>query len=241
MKWWFKALMGVMVAVSGAAQANEAVIRKALAERLPSHFPAIDEVRPSVIPGLFEVRFGNEIRYTDAKGEYLFEGDLIDLKTRKSLTQERVEKLTAVAFDSLPFKDALVWKRGNGKQRIAVFADPNCGYCKRFERTLQDLKDVTVYTFLIPILGADSRDKSRNIWCAKNNVDSWLGWMLNNKNPERVMASCDEGAIERNLAFARRHAIHGTPAVIFEDGTRTPGALPLEALVERITKAEKRS
>ncbi len=223
------------------AEANEATIRKALAQRLPAHFPPVDEVRKSPVAGLFEVRFGTEIKYTDAKGEFLFDGDLIDLKTRKSLTQERIEKLTAVDFDSLPFKDAIVWKRGSGKQRVAVFADPNCGYCKRFERTLQELKDVTVYTFVIPILGSDSRDKSRDIWCAKDSSDAWLGWMLKNRQPEKVTGTCDEAPLERNLAFARKYAIHGTPAVLFEDGTRAPGAIPLEALVERLAKAEKRS
>ncbi|MBH9579344.1 DsbC family protein [Inhella proteolytica] len=223
------------------AEANEATIRKALAQRLPANFPPVDEVRKSPVAGLFEVRFGTEIKYTDAKGEFLFDGDLIDLKTRKSLTQERVDKLTAVDFDSLPFKDAIVWKRGNGKQRVAVFADPNCGYCKRFERTLQELKDVTVYTFVIPILGSDSRDKSRDIWCAKDSSDAWLSWMLKNRLPEKVAGSCDEAPLERNLAFARKYAIHGTPAVLFEDGTRAPGAIPLEALMERLAKAEKRS
>ncbi|WP_374434719.1 DsbC family protein [Inhella sp.] len=223
------------------AEANEAVIRKALAQHLPAHFPPVDEVRKSPIPGVFEVRFGTEIKYTDAKGEFLIDGDLIDLKTRKSLTQERVDKLTAVNFDSLPFKDAIVWKRGNGKQRVAVFADPNCGYCKRFERTLQELKDVTVYTFVIPILGSDSRDKSRDIWCAKDSSDAWLSWMLKNRLPEKVSGACDEAPLERNLAFARKYAIHGTPAVLFEDGTRAPGAIPLEALMERLAKAEKRS
>jgi len=236
-------LLGLALSATllSSVQANEAVIRRALAERLPPNFPSLDEVRPAPIPGLFELRFGTEIRYTDAKGEYLFEGDLIDLKTRRSLTQERVEKLTAVSFEALPLKDAIVWKRGSGKQRLAVFADPNCGYCKRFERTLQELKDVTVYTFLIPILGSDSRDKSRNIWCAKDSSDAWLGWMLKNRNPEKVVGTCDEGPIERNLAFARKYAIHGTPAVVFEDGTRVPGAISLEALVERLAKAEKRS
>lgn len=239
-------MLALLAALSLQARATEEpvppavqeVIKKNIAGRLPQ-FPRIDEVRRTPVAGLFEVRFGTEIRYSDAKGDYLFEGDLVDLKTRRSLTQERVEKLTAVAFNTLPFKDAIVWKRGNGKQRLAVFVDPNCGYCKRFERTLQELKDVTVYTFLIPILGSDSKDKSRNIWCAKDNADAWLGWMLKNKEP--AAASCDEGPIERNLAFARKYQINGTPAVLFEDGSRVPGVLPLESLVERMAKAEKAS
>ena len=230
--------LAVLACIGLSAHANEAAIRKNLAERLPT-FPKIDEVRATPIAGLFEVRFGTEIRYTDAKGEYLVEGDLIDLKSKKSLTQERVEKLTAVSFDSLPLKDAIVWKRGNGSRRMAVFADPNCGYCKRFERGLQEMKDVTVYTFLIPILGSDSREKTRNILCAKDNADAWLGWMLKDRQPVKPQGSCDEAAIDRNMAFARKHQIHGTPAIIFEDGSRVPGAIPPEAIAERLSKAEK--
>jgi thiol:disulfide interchange protein DsbC len=230
--------LAVVAALSlcSAALANEAVIRKALAERLPN-FPAIDEVRPSPVPGLFEVRFGSEIRYTDAQGLYLFEGDLIDLRTRRSLTQERIDKLSAVPFNTLPLNDAIVWKRGTGARKLAVFADPNCGYCKRFEAGLQEVDNVTVYTFLIPILGPDSRDKSRAIWCAKDNTAVWQDWMLRNKEPAAAGAKCDDAAIARNAAFAQRHQIRGTPALLFEDGSRVPGAIPPEMIEERLKRA----
>jgi thiol:disulfide interchange protein DsbC len=215
------------------AQANEAVIRKALTERLAG-LPKIEEVRQSPMAGLWEIRIGNEIRYTDAAGNYLIEGELFDLRTRRNLTEERVAKLNAVDFASLPLKDAIVWKNGNGKRRIAVFADPNCGYCKRFERALQDVKDITVYTFLIPILGGDSPEKSRAIWCAKDNTASWLGWMIENKAPAKPPANCDDGVIERNMALSRRLHVTGTPAIIFEDGSRIPGALSAEQLEKRL-------
>ncbi len=106
--------------------------------------------------------------YTDEQGNHLIEGSLIDTKTRANLTEARVSKLTAIDFSKLPLKDAIVWKQGSGARKLVVFADPNCGYCKKFERDLQQVKDVTVYTFLYPILGNDSSDKSRNIWCAKD-------------------------------------------------------------------------
>ncbi len=215
------------------AQANEALIRKNLTERLAG-LPKIEEVRLSAMPGLWEIRIGNEIRYTDATGSYLIEGELIDLKTRKNLTEERMTKINAVDFASLPLKDAIVWKNGNGKRRIAVFADPNCGYCKRFERSLQDVKDVTVYTFLIPILGGDSPDKSRSIWCAKDSQATWMAWMLDAKVPAKPTAACDDAAIERNLALSKRIHVTGTPAIILEDGSRIPGALSAEQLEKRL-------
>jgi len=216
------------------AQANEAMIRKSLGERLVGA-PKIDEVKPSPMPGLWEIRIGNEIRYTDATGQYLIEGELLDLKGRRNLTEERVAKLTAIDFANLPLKDAIVWKTGNGKRRIAVFADPNCGYCKRFERSLQDVKDLTVYTFVIPILGGDSPEKSRAVWCAKDQTNAWRNWMLEGTPlPKPGAEACDASAIDRNLAFSRKHHVNGTPAVIFEDGTRAPGALSAEQVERRL-------
>ncbi|MBA4344721.1 MAG: disulfide isomerase [Methylibium sp.] len=215
------------------AWANEAAIRKNLTERLQG-LPKIDEVRQTAMPGLWEIRIGNELRYTDAQGNYLIEGELIDLRSRRNLTDERQQQLNAIEFSALPLKDAVVWKNGNGKRRIAVFADPNCGFCKRFERTLQEVKDITVYTFVVPILGGDSPEKSRAIWCAKDQTATWLAWMLEGKAPPKPAANCDDGAIERNQALVRRYRINGTPAIVFEDGTRVPGAISADQLERRL-------
>ena len=227
------ALVGLLIAASLPALANEAVIRKAIAERMPNA-PKLDEVRPSPIPGLWEIRFGSDVRYTDPTGSYLIEGELLDLKNRRNLTEERVTQLNRVDFASLPFKDALVWKVGSGKRRIAVFADPNCGYCKRFEKSLQDMKDVTVYTFLIPILGGDSSEKTRAIWCAKDGSATWLAWMLKGEVPPKAAAGCDDSAIERNLALSRKIRVNGTPAILLEDGNRIPGAVGAVELEKRL-------
>jgi thiol:disulfide interchange protein DsbC len=218
--------------------ANEAVIRKSLTERLAG-LPKVEEIRPSAMPGLWEIRIGNEIRYTDATGSYLLEGELIDLRTRKNLTEERIAKLQTVDFASLPLKDAVVWKTGDGKRRIAVFSDPNCGYCKRLERSLQDVKNLTVYTFLIPILGGDSPEKSRSIWCAKDSTATWRAWMLEGKAPAKPSGACDDAAVERNLALSKRNHVNGTPAIIFEDGSRAPGAMSAEQLEKRLLEIGK--
>ena len=221
-----------LLLATGAARADEASIRKNLAERLPN-LPKIDEVSKSPIPGIFEVRIGSDIIYTDEQGSYLIQGELIDTRTRSNLTEARITKLTAIDFAKLPLKDAIAIKQGSGARRMAVFVDPNCGYCKRFERDVAGLKDVTVYTFLIPILGGDSPEKSTNIWCAKDNVKAWRDWMLDGKAPPRSMGACD-APIERNLALSRKHKINATPAIIFEDGTRIPGAVGAEQLEKQL-------
>ncbi len=135
----------------------------------------IDEVRPTPMKGLYEVRIGTDLFYTDAKGNYVIQGELIDTKARRNLTEDRIAKLTAVDFSALPLKDAFTIVRGDGKRKVAVFEDPNCGYCKRFERDLQNVDNVTVYLFLYPILSPDSAEKSRNIWCAKDKTSGVAG------------------------------------------------------------------
>ena len=216
------------------ASAQEAVIRKTLAERIPQ-MEKIDEIRPTPMPGLFEVRIGTDLFYTDAKGNYVIQGELIDTKARRNPTEDRINKLTAVDFSALPLKDAFTLVRGDGKRKLAVFEDPNCGYCKRFERDMQNVDNVTVYLFLYPILSPDSAEKSRNIWCAKDRAAAWNDYMLRDKNP--AAASCDTAALQRNLAFGRKHKITGTPTLIFADGTRVPGAVPVAEIERRLAEA----
>ena len=214
--------------------AQEATIRKNLAERVPQ-LPSIDEVTKSAMPGLFEIRVnGTEIYYTDAKGDFLVNGTLIDTRQRRNLTEERVDKLTAINFDTLPLKDAFTTVIGNGKRTLVVFEDPNCGYCKRFEQDLLKVKDVTVHLFLYPILGADSVEKSKNIWCSKDKAKTWQDWMLREKTP--AAASCDASAVARNVDLGRKYKITGTPTLIFADGSRVPGAIGTDQIEENLAK-----
>ena len=226
-------------ALSQAAWAQEDVIRKNLPARLPQ-FKQIDEVRKSEIGGLYEVRVdGSEIYYTDAKADFLIEGSLIDTRSKRNLTEERVEKLTAVKFDSLPLKDAFVVVRGNGERKLAVFEDPNCGYCKRFERDLQKVDNVTIYMFLYPILGADSVEKSKAIWCAKDRVAAWLDWMLRDQSAMSAAAGCDATALSRNVELGRKHKINGTPTLLFTNGSRVPGAVDAKKVEQMLAQAAK--
>jgi len=229
------AVLALGLLLAGGALAQEAAIRKALAERLPN-FPKIDEISKTPIPGLYEVRIGTDVLYADEAGNHLIQGQIIDTRSRANLTEERLDKLSAIDFASLPLKDALVIKQGSGARKMAVFVDPNCGYCKRFERDLTNIKDVTIYTFLYPILGPDSTAKSRDIWCAKDAAKAWRDWMIDGRTPAKAAAGCDASALERNLAMGQKHRVQGTPALVFENGVRKPGALPA-AQVEQLLAA----
>jgi thiol:disulfide interchange protein DsbC len=214
------------------ASADEAMIRKNIGERLPD-FPKIDEVTKTALPGIYEIRVGADILYTDEQGGYLIEGQLIETKSRVNLTEARIAKLTAIDFKTLPLKDALVWKQGNGERKLVVFADPNCGYCKKFERDLQEVKNVTVYTFLYPILGGDSTQKSQAIWCAKDSTKAWRDWMIKG-TPVENSGQCDTAALQRNVALGRKYRINGTPGLVFEDGKHMPGALGAEQIEKQL-------
>jgi thiol:disulfide interchange protein DsbC len=218
------------------AQGQEAAIRKNLGTRLPQ-MQHIDQVSRTPMPGIFEVRVGTDLFYTDVEGNFLFQGELIDTKARRNLTEERLNKLLAIDFAALPLKDAFTIVRGNGKRKVAVFEDPNCPYCKHFEQNLQKVDNVTVYLFLYPILGPDSEDKSRNLWCASKPAKAWLDWML--RGQAAVSARCDTAALARNVEFGLQHKISGTPTLVFPGGTRVPGALDAQEVEKYLAAAKQ--
>jgi len=197
-------------------------------------------VSKTPVPGIWELRVGTDIYYTDENGNHLFAGQFIDTRTRANITEDRIAKLTAIDFSQLALKDAIVWKQGTGARKLVVFADPNCGYCRKFEKDLQAVKDVTVYTFLYPILGGDSPDKSRNIWCAKDNTKAWREWMVDGTAPARAMGQCDTAALARNVELGRKHRVSGTPALVFEDGRRIPGAMQSDQLEKQFLTAMRK-
>lgn len=244
----FKQLLSaifVAVAMShGAAHAQAelpaaqlATLKQKLSQRMPQ-LPPIEGARTAPMPGLIELRAGGHIFYTDVNGDYLIDGQLIDVRSQRNLTEERTDEINQVDFASLPLRDAVVWKSGNGKRRMVVFADPNCGYCKRLERDMQKLKDVTIYTFMIGILGDDSKAKADQIWCAKDRTQTWLNWMIEGEAPPRALGQCGS-PLQRNMALSQKLRVNGTPAIIFEDGSRLPGAASLQTLEQRLAKAAK--
>ncbi|MCL1961117.1 MAG: DsbC family protein [Desulfovibrionaceae bacterium] len=226
------AALAVALALPALASAQEAVIRKNLTARAPN-LAQIDEISKTPMPGLYEVRMGTDIFYTDAEGNFVLHGELVDTRAHKNLTEERVNKLTAIDFGSLPVKNAFTIVRGNGQRKLAVFEDPNCGYCKRFEKDLLKVDNITIQLFLIPILGEDSKTKSRQIWCSDDKAKAWTDWMVRGIAP-KGNAVCNTEALTDNLAFARKYRITGTPTLVFADGARVPGAIDAQQVEEQL-------
>jgi len=222
----------VLLSFFGSADAtSEKQIRAELQKRLGTS-ANVRNVTPSAIPGLFEVQVNNEIFYTDSKAKYLIQGEMIELATGTNLTTKRQEDINRIKWSELPQANAIKIVRGNGSRQIAVFSDPNCGYCKRLEKTLQQLDNVTVYNYLIPILSADSALKSKQIWCAADQQKVWNDWMLGNITPSGK-SDC-ANPIDKNMAIAKTYAINGTPTIFFTDGSRFPGAVQLSDIEKKL-------
>lgn len=217
------------------AQADEAEIRKNMEAKLGTK---VESVTKSGYLGLYEVYADGNIFYTDEKMTAILLGtQLIDAKTMKNVTEERLKKLTAIKFSELPLERAIKQVRGDGKRVLATFEDPNCGYCKRLAKDLAKLDNVTIYTFLYPILSEDSVRKSKQIWCAADRARSWNDWMIDGKTPP-AKDDCDTSAVSKNQEFGRKLNITGTPTMFFVDGERVPGAMPLARIEQKLGAAK---
>lgn len=219
--------------IAALAQSPEANIKKALQHRIGDGAP-IESITKTPYSGLYEIKIGNEVVYSDAEGKYVFVGRIIDVESSKDVTQARLDELNRIKFADLPLELAAKSVKGNGKRVIAVFEDPNCGYCKRFRKSLSEMKDLTVYTFMYPILGEDSKTKARNLWCASDKSKAWDEWMLNGKAAAAAPDSCKAAEIDKVVELGKKYRVTGTPTIFFTDGSRIPGAIDAKALENKL-------
>jgi len=213
--------------------ADEVSVKKAIETKLGGK---VTSVTKSPYLGLYEVYADGQIFYTDDKVTAILAGTLIDGKTLKNVTSERMQKLTAIKFSDLPIELAIKQVRGDGKRVLATFEDPNCGYCKKLAKDMVKLDNVTIYTFLLPILSPDSLEKSNQIWCSSDKAKVWNDWMQDGKAPSGK-GDCDTSAVQKTVELGRRLVINGTPTLFFADGERIPGAVPLTQIEQKLSAA----
>ncbi len=220
------------------AWADEASLKKTIEAAYPKL--KVYSVTKTPFNGLYEVFLGEEIFYTDEKFTYfIVEGRLIDSKTRKNLTADRMEELTKIDFNTLPLNQAIKVVKGNGSRKLVVFSDPDCPYCKQLEQqSLAGLNDVTIYTFLFPLEGLhpDAGNKARAIWCAPDRTKAWQDWMLNGQLP-KTAGTCNN-PVQDNADLGRRLGIRGTPLLIFANGKRISGAVPAQEIEGRLVQSK---
>lgn len=233
-------LAGVLPALlscsANAGDGNTTMVKKAFEQRFTDR--KVLAVRTTPVKGIYEVDVqGNQVVYVDPKVDYVFVGDLVDVKSGQSLTEARRSELNRVAWNTLPLADAIKEVRGNGERKLAVFTDPDCPYCKRLERdSLAGVSNVTIYTFLFPLaqLHPDAVRKSQQIWCARNPVQAWNDWVLKEQQPAGK-GDCAT-PIKRNLALGAKLGINATPTLIFGNGRMVAGALPPEQLEQALNE-----
>lgn len=224
---------------SGISVADEASLKKAIEAAYPKF--KVDSVTKTPYSGLYEVFMGGQIVYADEKLTFIIaEGRLVDPKTKKDITGDRLEELTKIDFNSLPLNQAIKVVKGNGSRKLVVFSDVDCPFCKRLEQNeLANIDDVTIYTFLYPIesLHPDAANKSKSIWCAPNRAKAWNDWVFNNQLPTTT-AKCDV-PLERVGELARKYGVTSTPTLFFADGKRMLGAQPHKDIERYLQAASK--
>ncbi len=226
-----------LITISQLACADEASLKKKIEAAYPKF--KVESIVKTPYSGLYEVFMGGQIIYTDEKLTFLIaEGQLVDPKTKKNITGERLEELTKIDFNSLPLDKAIKVVKGNGSRKIAVFSDVDCPFCKKLEQNeLSNINNVTIYTFLYPLeqLHPNAAEKSKLIWCADDRVQAWNDWIFNNKLPKSA-GDCDV-PLEQVGELARSIGVSSTPTLIFSDGKRMPGAQPYQAIEAAMQEA----
>jgi thiol:disulfide interchange protein DsbC len=232
------AAMCALCLLSLPAPADEAQIRRALAAELGSN--AVEAVSPGPMPGIWEVlvrtRDGKQVVYTDATGSYLIQGSIYDVRNGRDLTEERMRKLTAIKFESLPLDQAVKVKRGDGRRTLVMFSDPYCPYCQKFEQALQQVDDITVYVFMYPVIRPQAADHSRAVWCSPDRAKAWLELALDHKRPA-ASPDCDN-PVEKNLQLGRALRVNSTPTLILANGERVSGGMSAKALQDVLDRVQ---
>jgi thiol:disulfide interchange protein DsbC len=225
------------------ALAQEAQIRQALESKLGG--AKIDGVLATPVPGIYEVRLqgrdGPQIYYLNAAGTHLFSGNLIELKSSRNLTDERMRKLTAIEFNALPLDQAVKIQRGGGKRVLAMFTDPYCPYCRRFEQTLLQMDDITIYVFMYPVIRPDNADHSRAVWCSKDRAKAWLDLAAAEKAIVPDAAPTCANPVDKILELGRSLRVNGTPTLFFANGERAGGGMELGAIRAKLDEIAKLS
>jgi thiol:disulfide interchange protein DsbC len=209
-------------------------ITATLHERVPDLH--VDQVRPSAFPGMYEVVSGEEIMYSDPRGEHLLLGRLMDTATRENLTEKSWSELHPVDFNSLPLASAIKTVRGDGSRKLAVFADPLCPYCQQLEKQLQSLDNVTIYTFLFPLesVHPGANAQAVKIWCATDPAAAWSDWMVKHADPAPVPATCESNPIALLQAVGQKLKINSTPTLFYADGRRARGTVQLSQVEQAL-------
>lgn len=229
---------GLMTVAIAGSPSTSGADTEAIKSTLTARFPKLQivDVQPAPMPALYEVYTGREIYYTDKAGDFVIRGTLIDARTQEDLTSTRVDDRNHIDFNSLPFDRAIKIVKGNGSRKLAIFTDPDCLYCRKFEEELKSVSDVTTYVFLFPLKIHPNADRhAKDIWCTNDKAGAWTAYMLEKKEP--AAGTCTTDPIAEIARLATKLNISGTPTMYFATGERNTGGMSAEELRVKLTIA----
>ena len=218
------ALFSLLSCASAMIFSNVETLKNNLNQQYPNIH--VSNIQATEMTGLYSANLDNQIIYLDENAQHMFIGSMVRLKDQKNLTKDLVLKQNSIDWKQLPLKDAIKTVKGNGKQQLAIFSDPNCPYCKKLEAELDKLNDVTIYTFIYP-LKSQSIAVSKQVWCDPNQAYAWKNLLQKNVQPKEKTCA---NPIERNLALGRKLGVEGTPTLIFETGFKMTGVRSAEEI-----------
>ncbi len=213
-------------------------IKAALKKNLPEL--SVDQINKTPINGLYEVISGRKVFYVDATGNYAVLGNLVDLSTKKSLTEAKTQLLSKVDWSKLPLDIAIKQVIGDGSRKLVVFTDPDCPFCKRLEiETVSKLKDVTIYYFLFPLpMHSDAANKSKKILCSQNPEKALFSWLKDEKALPNNMSCKNAAKLEQMINTGKNVVqVDATPMIVLENGNVLSGLIPADYLNKLMTDA----
>lgn len=210
------------------AETTEQKIRAVLAERLPQL--SVDAVTKSPLPGLYEVTFGARVVYMDEDARYLLNGDMLDLETGASITEERTKGLKADKLASLDEKDMIIYGDKDAQYTVTIFTDIDCGYCRKLHSEMAQYNEqgIRIRYLAYPRagMGSDAAKAAESVWCSKDRNTA----MTTAKQGGKVAAEPCDNPVAAHYALGQQFGINGTPAMVMSDGEVVPGYVPAKRL-----------
>jgi thiol:disulfide interchange protein DsbC len=227
--------------VAGAAdQPAKTDPRAAIAKKFPG--AKVEDVRPSPVPGVYEVPLGADTAYVSADGRYLFAGDLFEIDSRVNLTEANRSAGRTRLLAKIDERDAIVFGSASAKHTITVFTDVDCGYCRKLHSEIDQLNKlgVRVRYLAYPRSGPGSDDwrKMEQVWCS----DDRKAAITKAKLDQEVKASnCGATPVAKQFQLGEDLGVRGTPAIFTTGGDYIGGYLPPAELKQQLDQLSAKS
>lgn len=223
--------------VSKAVEANPSLVSNATAAA--TRIPGVkkEDIRPTPVAGVFEVRRGADIVYMSGDGQYVFTGDLYNVSTKSNLTEVHRRLLRQKLIDAIPESQMVIFSPPQPKYTVTVFTDVDCAYCREFHRQIADYNrlGVRVRYIFFPRTGPNTASwhKAEQVWCSADRkaalTRAKLGEALDAK-------PCGATPVTQEYELGKAIGLEGTPGIVAANGAMVGGYLSPQALVDELSQ-----